>query len=460
VTVTQGQPRSGLGTVAARPLTTTTKTVPQMQAVSPRWLLRMLPWVEVAGGTYRVNRRLAHPVGGGRIALTGGGAALRVDPRGLGDLPPLRGFGDERVLATLADRFERREYPPGAAIVHAGGPAEHLHVIAHGRARRLVPGEYGADCLLGVLADGDFFGDQVLTRTPSTWDFTVEAVTGCTVLALPARVLQRRSGWAAALRAHLERGGATAPPPRNKHGEAALRLAAGHTGEPQLPGTHVDYETAPREYPLSVAQTVLRVHRRVSDLYNDPMRQVEQQLRLTVAALRERQEYELVNHRDFGLLHGVDARQRIPARTGSPTPDDLDELLSRRRKTRFLLAHPRTIAAFGRECTRRGVYPQTVEVEGGPRPGWRGVPLLPCDKIPVTGGGTSSILALRTGAENQGVIGLCQGQAAGEWGPGVRVRHLGDDRRGIAGYLVSLYYSVAVLVPDALGVLDHVEIGR
>jgi len=39
---------------------------------------------------------------------------------------------------------------------------------------------------------------------------------------------------------------------------------------------------------------------------------------------------------------------------------DLDELLSRRRKTRLLLAHPRAIAAFGRECTPRNPLGATM----------------------------------------------------------------------------------------------------
>ncbi|OEV13683.1 Crp/Fnr family transcriptional regulator, partial [Streptomyces nanshensis] len=81
-----------------------------------------------------------------------------------------------------------------------------------------------------------------------------------------------------------------------------------------LPGTFVDYELNPRQYELAVAQTVLRVHTRVADLYNDPMNQVQEQLRLTVEALRERQEHELVNSREFGLLHNADLTQRIRSR--------------------------------------------------------------------------------------------------------------------------------------------------
>ena len=52
----------------------------------------------------------------------------------------------------------------------------------------------------------------------------------------------------------------------------------------------MDYDTSPREYELSLAQTILRVHTRVADLYSDPMDQVEQQVRLAVSEMRERQE--------------------------------------------------------------------------------------------------------------------------------------------------------------------------
>lgn len=126
----------------------------------------------------------------------------------------------------------------------------------------------------------------------------------------------------------------------------------------------MDYDAAPREYELSVAQTVLKVHSRVADLYNQPMNQTEQQLRLTVEALRERQEHELINHREFGLLNNCDYGQRIQPHDGAPSPDDMDELLSRRRGSKLFLAHPRAIAAFGRECNKRGLVPESVDIGG------------------------------------------------------------------------------------------------
>jgi hypothetical protein len=37
---------------------------------------------------------------------------------------------------------------------------------------------------------------------------------------------------------------------------------------------------------------------------------------------------------------------------------------------------------------------------------------------------------------------------------------MGINERAIISYLVSAYYSCAVLVPDALGVLEDVELGH
>ncbi|GLH95746.1 family 2B encapsulin nanocompartment shell protein [Phytohabitans aurantiacus] len=449
-----------LTTAAARTLATTTKSVPQMAARTPRWLLRVLPWVEVAGGTYRVNRRLTYAIGDGRLTFVTAAGKVSVVPQELRELPLLRDFDDDAALAALAERFVPREYAPGDVIVTAGQPVSALFLLAHGKVSRVGTGKYGDDTVLGVLADGEYFGEQMLTGSPGRWPYSIRAETPCTVLALRSRAFQEMNGRSAPLRAHVERALLRSDQPRNKQGEAEIELASGHAGEVRLPGTFVDYELAPREYELSVAQTVLRVHSRVADLFNHPMNQVEQQLRLTVEALRERQEHEMVNNREFGLLHNADLKQRIHTRTGPPTPDDLDDLLCRRRKTRFMLAHPRAIAAFGRECTRRGVYPGTTTVDGASVTAWRGVPLLPCDKIPISRRGATSILAMRTGEESSGVVGLRQTGIPDEYQPGLSVRFMGVDEQAILSYLVSAYYSVAVLVPDALGVLENVEIGR
>ena len=125
----------------------------------------------------------------------------------------------------------------------------------------------------------------------------------------------------------------------------------------------------------------------------------------------------------------------------------------------FFLAHPRAIAAFGRECTRRGVPPPTVTLFGNPFLTWRGLPLVPSDKVPLTSAGGSKILLLRTGEKKQGVVG-CFSRAFRAKFRRVSVRFMGINRKAIASYLISLYTSLAILTEDAVAVLDGVEVGR
>ncbi|CAL9525836.1 hypothetical protein SUDANB58_03940 [Streptomyces sp. enrichment culture] len=456
----QARPQQSLGTAAARNLATTTKSAPQMQEISSRWLLRMLPWVDVKGGTYRVNRRLSFAVGDGRVTFVKTGNRVEVVPAELGELPALRSYEDEEVLYTLAQRCEQREFAPGDVIASFGSQADAVYLLAHGRVEKVGTGPYGEDESLGILADGAYFGDQALLDADAIWEYTARAVTACTVLVLPRQEVERAAERADSLAEHLRQRRSIPRQRTNKYGEKEIDLAAGHTGEPDIPHTFVDYEARPREYELSVAQTVLRIHTRVADLYNQPMNQTEQQLRLTVEALKERQEHELVNNHEFGLLHNCEYDQRIQPHDGVPGPDDMDELLSRRRGTKLFLAHPRAIAAFGRELNKRGLVPETIDVGGNRIPTWRGVPIYPCNKIPVTEARTSSIIAMRTGEEDQGVIGLRATGIPDEIEPSLSVRFMGINEQAIIKYLVTAYYSAAVLVPDALGVLENVEIGR
>ncbi|MDR2298633.1 MAG: hypothetical protein LBE30_09890 [Comamonas sp.] len=232
--------------------------------------------------------------------------------------------------------------------------------------------------------------------------------------------------------------------------------------ENQLPRTFVDYDEAPREYFLNAVSTVLDVHTRISDLYSSPHDQIKEQLRLTIETIKENQESELINNVSYGLLAQVTDEQRIfPLNDGgAPTPDDLDELLTKVwKEPAFFLAHPLTIAAFGREATRRGTPPPTVSLFGSQFITWRGVPLIPSDKIPVADG-KSSIILLRVGDRRQGVVGLFQPGLAGEQSPGLSVRFMGINDQAISSYLISLYCSLAVLTPDALAVLDDVRIDR
>ncbi len=228
----------------------------------------------------------------------------------------------------------------------------------------------------------------------------------------------------------------------------------------ELPLARVKYEEKPREYNLTTVTTTLEVHTRISDLFRSPMDQVKEQLTVAVERIKEKQEDELVNNGTYGLLNSVHDSMRVKPRGAAPTPDDLDELIARVwKEPSFFLAHPRAIAAFGRECTRRGVPPPTISLFGAPVITWRGIPLVPCDKLHLVGK-KSDILLMRTGEKKRGVIGLFQPGIPGEISPSLSVRFMGINPRGAAAYLISLYCSAAVMTEDAIGVLEGVEVDR
>lgn len=235
-----------------------------------------------------------------------------------------------------------------------------------------------------------------------------------------------------------------------------------------IPDGFTDYQTKPREYILNSISAIINVDTKVADVYSKPYDQTKEQLHLAIESLRERQESQIINNDDYGLLKNVADSQRISTRNGAPTPDDLDELISKVwKEPSFFLAHPRAIAAFERECTKRGVPPVTASINGGTFILWRGIPLIPTDKLFVDGlkspksqSGKTNIILIRTGEAKRGVIGLYQAGLESEGGRGLSVRFRGIDNLGTASYLLNLYCSAAILTDDAIAVLEDVEVGE
>ncbi|MDR1791143.1 MAG: hypothetical protein LBR20_05755 [Propionibacteriaceae bacterium] len=245
-------------------------------------------------------------------------------------------------------------------------------------------------------------------------------------------------------------------------------LCSQDPGKHEIPQGYIEYAAEPREYRLASIATILNVDTRVSDLYSAPYEQTAEQLALAIESLRERQESQLVNNDDYGLLKNVPDSQHVTAKKGRPTPDALDDLIAKVwKEPSFFLAHPLAVAAFGREATRRGVPPVTVNLRGGTFLSWRGIPIIPTDKLFVDGkkkpdavGGKTNILLIRTGEAKRGVIGLYQEKLPGEQERGLAVRFRGVDEDGLASYLLSIYCSAAILADDAIAVLDDVEVGH
>ena len=454
-------------TDVAKNLTTTTKTNPKMMSITPRWLLSQLPWVQV-NGTYRVNRTKRELSKAERIEIDVTGTGPSFQAESLRSVPLFAQLPDA-LLTRMTTRFKTEEVSLGNKLVVEGEERNKFFIIAQGQVEVLSKGAHGSDLRIALLTEGEYFGETELVTDRSS-DVTVRTITPCVFLSLSRKDLDAilaelptlKTDFTKAVEEHLELLSTV-----NRYGERNIDLVSGFAENIEIPETFVDYSADPREYSLSSIQTVVRVHTRVSDLYNNPYDQLAEQMRLTIEGIKERQEWELINNRKFGLLHSADPSMRISTRYGTPTPDDLDELLALVwKKPAFFLAHPKAIAAFARECTWRGVPPATVNLFGTQVITWRGVPLIPTDKLEIKSRyssnqwlGTTSIVLVRVGEADQGVVGLHQTGIPGEILPSLSARLMKTDNLGVASYLLSLYFSLAVLTDDALAVLENVEVG-
>jgi CRP-like cAMP-binding protein len=455
-------------TQVAKNLASTTKTSPKMMSITPRLLLKLLPWVQVEGGTYRVNRTKVELTQSERIETELTGSKASLPAQSLRRVPLFSRLSDG-TLTRLAAAFETESVPRGRSLGAKAGAQGRFFIIVQGQIEVLSPSVHGSALREALLTEGEYFGEGTLLAEAGG-ELSARTLTPCVLLSLTKEAVDALAKDVPGLGDELAR---AALEHRellqnlNKYGERNIDLVSGFAEDIEIPETFVDYAAQPREYPLSSVQTVVRVHTRVSDLVNGPYDQLKEQLRLTVEGILERQEWELVNSPRFGLLRSAAPAQRISTRYGAPTPDDLDELLSLVwKKPAFFLAHPKAIAAFVRECTWRGVPPATVELMGQSVITWRGVPLVPCDKLEIRGGternrahGTTQIVLVRLGEADQGVVGLHQTGLPGEILPSLSARLMATDTLGVASYLLSLYFSLAVLTDDALAVLENVEVG-
>lgn len=364
---------------------------------------------------------------------------------------PLFSFIDDDIVNRLAKRFQLESVDLGSNLIQEGKDHQKFFIVAKGQVEILSKGTHGENLRIALLSEGEYFGEaDILSDKRSS--VTVRSITPAVFFTLNSAELENiikevpnfREQFQKAVDEHL-RVKATV----NAHGEKHIDLVSGHEEDNIIPETYIDYEEQSREYSLNTLQTVVRVHTRVSDLYNNPFNQLEQQMRLSIESIKERQEWELINNKKFGLLSSVDPAYRISTRYGAPTPDDLDELLSLVWKgASFFIAHPRAIDAFERECT------------------WRGVPIIPSDKVEIQGQyltnrgvGTTNFILVRTGENEQGIVGLHQAGIPGEIAPSLSARLMGLDKFGVASYLLTKYFSLASLTDDAIAVLDNVEVG-
>src|SRR6185369_5217528 len=92
-------------TSVARNLASSTKTSPKMMSITPRWLLSLLPWVQVNGGIYRVNRTKVELAKAERIGVDLSGNAAPFAPEALRGVPLFSQLPDA-ITSRMASRFK------------------------------------------------------------------------------------------------------------------------------------------------------------------------------------------------------------------------------------------------------------------------------------------------------------------------------------------------------------------
>ncbi|MEM1121414.1 MAG: cyclic nucleotide-binding domain-containing protein, partial [Bacteroidota bacterium] len=285
-------PQQSLLVKSAKQLATTTKSRPQMGAITPRWLLKLLPWIQVDSGTYRVNRRKVVVPSEKKIEFNLVDGKVQLTPEQLGRLDIFRGISTTQLTNVISE-FEEQQYASGAEVITQGAPGDMFFLIAAGKVEVNQEGPHGEKLVLDVLGSGDHFGEMALFNDLPR-SANVKALVPTTVLVLSRQNFIQLTNKNPTLRTKLEeemeermRQQANV----NDAGEALANVEGDYTNARTIISSFINYEENPREFPMSVAQAILKVDTRVAALYNNPLNQVEEQMRLMIEELKERQEF-------------------------------------------------------------------------------------------------------------------------------------------------------------------------
>ena len=96
-----------------------------MTSITPRLLLSQLPWVQVNGGIYRVNRTKVELPKAERIEVDVSAGAASFPPESLRNVPLFSGL-PEAIIARMAGSFKTEEVPLGNKVIVEGEDGEQV----------------------------------------------------------------------------------------------------------------------------------------------------------------------------------------------------------------------------------------------------------------------------------------------------------------------------------------------
>jgi hypothetical protein len=256
-----------------------------------------------------------------------------------------------------------------------------------------------------------------------------------------------------------------------------LHACHSHPDDTLVPTSVGLYAAPPREIKLEVVQSVVKIATRVPTLYSDNYDQLQSQLNVASEFIYETVENLVFNHPDYGLLLDKNIHERMRFQADGPAaPDVLDDLLARAwRRPDVFVMHPETLAVFRKQANKLSLSLEEVDVFGSPFTAWRGLPIVPSNKIHlisksaggkdggkegkpkprIPAGTTSSVLLIRLGESKQGVVHLsAKGTETGPRLPGISVEFMGVSDQAVAAYLLTSFTGVAILSTGGLARAD------
>ncbi len=175
-------------TATARKLANTTKTPPQMGSITPRLLLKLLPWQQVESGTYRVNRTKVELKKAERIEIQYFDGVPSFTAKNLRAIPLFQNI-DQEIVARLARNFVPVEVARSKNLVTQGKDKQRFFIVASGQAEVISTGTHGEELRIALLGAGEYFGEaDLLSAAEST--VSVRSVTNSVFLVLDTPVLE------------------------------------------------------------------------------------------------------------------------------------------------------------------------------------------------------------------------------------------------------------------------------
>ncbi len=443
-----------------------TSTALQIPHLTPRYLLSLLSWANIDSSIYRINR-VQNFSEVRKLAVSPNKKIELQDYYFLSDLlksiPLFHNLSEELIKEVLNGLYQK-SVEIGDVIVKQGEVANKFYLVTEGEFEVSVE-EEGKKVSLKTLVAGEYFGEMALLEE-TTRQATITAATKGSIICLNKETFYKITANPKLKKELLlvlqERKSELNLSTQYGNISNAMSIENSHQATAPI---FSNYEADSIAIDLNFIQAGIAIHTKNNDIYRaGSHKQLAEQLRVGIDNVHEKEEWELINNKKFGLLHNVTADMCLEAKSGLLALDDLDNLLALVwKKPSFFLAHPKAIAAFAKQCTSHDIVMPVVSILGSNFLTWRGLPLVPSDKINIVndnGKLRTDILLLRTGEDNQGVVGLHRASLRENIYniPSLSIQYIGSDEQAISNYLITKYFALAILVPDAIAVLKNVEI--